>query len=298
MNHPAENTISPDADQKARVRGFFDKDPDWQGDMYGKRDDHYGHLIVRRKHYNLEMLRRIPDLQIGRVLDAGCASGVYMEELLSMGFEAYGMDFSAPMITLAEERISHHEGCQRAHLVNGDIEHIPFQDNLFDLATCIGVLGYLERDDQAIGELFRVLKPGGYLLVNISNMLELAALDFELRRRILAIFNASYRNTRKDTIRGLSKVSQWLEQYSPTHFRFRTYNLWKFDRLMKMTGFQRTDSRTFGYGLRLLRKMRIIPEKPLLKLERWMETCFRKVPLPYFVYSGSTYIGVFRKPRM
>ena len=48
----------------------------------------------------------------------------------------------------------------------------PFPSGLFDLATSFDVLYSLEEPDEraAVGELFRVLKPGGFLVVNVAAM--------------------------------------------------------------------------------------------------------------------------------
>lgn len=49
--------------------------------------------------------------------------------------------------------------------VLGDIHHLPFADNSQDAIICIAVLEHVENPIQAASELYRVLKPGGYLFV-------------------------------------------------------------------------------------------------------------------------------------
>lgn len=53
-----------------------------------------------------------------------------------------------------------------------DIAEIPFDSESFDALICIHVLEHVENDRQAIAELFRVLKPGGWALISVP-------IDFE-----------------------------------------------------------------------------------------------------------------------
>ena len=53
-----------------------------------------------------------------------------------------------------------------------DISNIPFDSASFDAAICIHVLEHVENDRQAISELYRVLRPGGWALISVP-------IDFE-----------------------------------------------------------------------------------------------------------------------
>jgi len=63
-----------------------------------------------------------------------------------------------------------------------DLLSIPYPDNNFDVIICNHVLEHIEDDKQATSELFRVLKPGGYaiLQVPISNKIEKTIEDFTI----------------------------------------------------------------------------------------------------------------------
>jgi ubiquinone/menaquinone biosynthesis C-methylase UbiE len=58
---------------------------------------------------------------------------------------------------------------QRVALLRASIEQLPFASDCFDLVASAGVLEYLDADAPAIAELARVLKPGGHLLLPITN---------------------------------------------------------------------------------------------------------------------------------
>jgi len=51
--------------------------------------------------------------------------------------------------------------------VKMDIHDIPFEENSFDVAFCNHVMEHVDNDIQAMGEIFRVLKPGGWAIIQI-----------------------------------------------------------------------------------------------------------------------------------
>ncbi len=114
--------------------------------------------LVSRRRFALEMLEaRVP--QGSRILDVGCGTGHLVAELMRRGYEAWGVDFSDAMVRYARE----HYDPDRFQV--GDIEQIPFLDNTFDGVMCLGVMEYLSRDEPALREMWRVLKPGGRAVI-------------------------------------------------------------------------------------------------------------------------------------
>ena len=93
-------------------------------------------LSVRREF----ALAVVGDYAAPRVLDVGCGSGRVGEELLDAGASEYvGIDFSAPMLELARERLAHVG--DRARLVEGDFLATDF-DRPFDVVVMLGVFDY------------------------------------------------------------------------------------------------------------------------------------------------------------
>ena len=97
-----------------------------------------------------------------RVLDAGTGSGNLAAALERRGAEVVGIDFCEPAFALARQK------APRARFEFGDLtKPLAFADGSFDHVACSAVLHVLSRDEQrvAIGELARVLRPGGRLVV-------------------------------------------------------------------------------------------------------------------------------------
>jgi ubiquinone/menaquinone biosynthesis C-methylase UbiE len=285
-------TDSPVA-QKDKVTSFFNDSKPWQGDLYDVQHDYFARVIQRRKAYAMEMIGKLPGMPPGTALDIGCGSGVYLEELLQKGFDACGMDISNEMLSVTRNRLAGAIAEGRLRLAAGDVEHIPFDRNEFDLVICVGVFGYLLRDEAAIAEILRVLKPGGYLLLNLTNMYSLSDADFVLRRKITSLVRGSAATEGMPACPDYAMQSPWMLKHR--RYGFKSYNLWKYERLLHGMGFRRLDAMTYGYEFRILRRWKVLPERWLSAIELAMEKAFRKVTIPYFSYSGWVYTGVFQK---
>jgi SAM-dependent methyltransferase len=101
-----------------------------------------------------------------RILDAGCGTGgnlEWLERYAGTG-EVVGIDLVADALKFCRER-----KCSR--LAQASVTQLPFSDSSFDLVTSFDVLIQLPgpvADQDAIGEMYRVLRPGGKLFVRVA----------------------------------------------------------------------------------------------------------------------------------
>jgi len=118
--------------------------------------------ILRRRALVHEAL----DAQPGeRVLDAGCGPGFYVAEILErVGPEGsvVGIDASEPMLAVAAKRC---EGHGNVEFHQGSVTALPVPDAQFDRVLSVQVLEYVEDIPAALGELLRVLRPGGRAVI-------------------------------------------------------------------------------------------------------------------------------------
>lgn len=98
------------------------------------------------------------------VLDAGCGAGAGAVLLAERAASVVGVDISPA--ALADARESHGD---RAEFREGDLRHLPFGDDEFDVVTCFEALTQVEKPAAALDELRRVLRPAGLLLVSAPN---------------------------------------------------------------------------------------------------------------------------------
>ncbi len=110
-----------------------------------------------------ELLRLAGDVGGLRILDAGCGSGPLMADFAAAGAVVSGFDLSGAMVDIARDRLGADADLRVADLA----APLPYPDREFDLAVASLSLHYVADWAPTLGELRRVLKPGGRLLVSI-----------------------------------------------------------------------------------------------------------------------------------
>jgi SAM-dependent methyltransferase len=99
-----------------------------------------------------------------RCIDVGCgngrATGVWLNERVA---SYVGVDVS-------DVAVSEAQGLGLDARVIEDATSLPFDDASFDLAVCVEVLEHLNRPDHAVGEIARILAPGGVLVATVPNV--------------------------------------------------------------------------------------------------------------------------------
>lgn len=104
-------------------------------------------------------LDRLPIPSGAQILDAGCGSGRTLQELVDYG-SVSGLELNPEAAQVARDR-----GLGEVQI--GRLEQMPWEDDSFDLITCLDVLEHLPDDRVALIELKRVSKPGGWLLATV-----------------------------------------------------------------------------------------------------------------------------------
>jgi ubiquinone/menaquinone biosynthesis C-methylase UbiE len=116
-----------------------------------------------------ESQNAVAGLEVKRVLDVGCGAG---QELLPFatesGAQCVGVDV-APEVGLAgRELFAAHAPAARVAFARAAAESLPFEAASFDVAICRLALPYTDNV-RCLGELARVLRPGGALLLKIHH---------------------------------------------------------------------------------------------------------------------------------
>ena len=97
------------------------------------------------------------------VLDVGCGNGYVLSKYAQEGAEVYGVDITHTALALCTQRFallgSH------GHFTLGNAEELPFAEGTFDCVCSMGVLHHTPSPARSVEEIFRVLKPGGRLIV-------------------------------------------------------------------------------------------------------------------------------------
>lgn len=140
---------------------------------------HVEGLMARAEEFGLPLRR-------DRALDFGCGIGRLTRPLASYFGEAVGVDISAPMIELAKRHNVDLSSCSFVHNVRPDLSIL--DDASFDLVYSHIVLMHLPSRavvETYIGELVRVLRPGGLLVFQIPARIPFRR-KLQPRRRLYA----------------------------------------------------------------------------------------------------------------
>lgn len=97
-----------------------------------------------------------------RVLEAGSGAGRFTEVLLKAGAIVDSFDFSSAV----EANKLNNGSSDRLTLVQADIRHIPFEPASYDYVICLGVVQHTPSPEESIASLWRMVKPGGRLVID------------------------------------------------------------------------------------------------------------------------------------
>ncbi|WP_054811414.1 class I SAM-dependent methyltransferase [Nocardia arizonensis] len=112
-----------------------------------------------------------------RVIDVGCGAGRHSFEAFRRGADVVAFDQDADELANVEIMLKAmaQEGqapaAAEARAVRGDALALPYEDEEFDVVIASEILEHIPRDDAAIAELARVLRPGGQLVVTVPRWL-------------------------------------------------------------------------------------------------------------------------------
>jgi SAM-dependent methyltransferase/uncharacterized protein YciI len=114
------------------------------------------------------------------VLDIGCGVGAFLRLVTERGGKAYGIDASEALLELARQRVP------GADLRTGDMEALPYRDDMFDLVTGFNSFFFANDIVAALREARRVAKPGAPMVIQVWGQHELN--DLEAMKQIIRPF--------------------------------------------------------------------------------------------------------------
>ncbi|MBR1214312.1 class I SAM-dependent methyltransferase [Bradyrhizobium sp. JYMT SZCCT0180] len=98
-----------------------------------------------------------------RVLDIGCGNGYVLYQYARHGASVAGVDLTKTAVELSRKRFE--LGGLKGEFLQVDGNKLPFPDGHFDIVCSMGVLHHVSDPRPMVEEIFRVLRPGGRLIV-------------------------------------------------------------------------------------------------------------------------------------
>lgn len=106
----------------------------------------------------------LPRLRGQDVLELGCGLGDLLADMAEAGYVCYAIEKSPQMVEAARETLQRRNLADKAWVIQGSAQHLPFSDASFDTVVSTFPSEYI-YDPSTIAEVERVLRPGGRLIV-------------------------------------------------------------------------------------------------------------------------------------
>ena len=140
-----------------------------QASIYDEKDtiyySKYGKISC---NYVSEYLKNI---DYNKLLDIGSGTGYLINMLKDKEMaEFYGLDLSEEMIKIAKSK-----NIENAQFILGSANKLPFDDDAFDIVTCIQSFHHYSYPNEAMREAYRVLKKGGLYILSDTGVGGIAA---------------------------------------------------------------------------------------------------------------------------
>jgi ubiquinone/menaquinone biosynthesis C-methylase UbiE len=142
------------AELRARIQSSFDQ---------AARDEEHFPSTIDPRIYHVKLIgQHLGPLAGKRVLDVGCGKGRFARVFLTQepAVELWGLDISEAMLRFVPEGI---------HTRAGSMTELPFADHFFDGAYATESLEHAVEIEKAVGEICRVVKPGGRIAIIDKN---------------------------------------------------------------------------------------------------------------------------------
>lgn len=148
-------------------RADLEKDPDRVSGMFDEVAPAYDRSntvlsMGNDKLWRIATTREIAPRPGQRILDLAAGTAASSVALARSGAEVVAADFSPGMLAEGRRR---HGGIPNLSFVQADAMNLPFADNEFDLATISFGLRNVHDPKAALAEMFRVVAPGGRLVI-------------------------------------------------------------------------------------------------------------------------------------
>lgn len=219
--------------QPAAVNLFFEADAaNW--DAYYERNDVFSVIHQLRLSRALAWVDELRLSPAANVLEVGCGTGLLAIELARRGLRVTAVDAAVNMLARAEVNVAAAGLGESVALMRGDVECLPLPSRSVQLVVALGLVPWIPRPRAGLGEMVRVVAPGGHLIVNCDNS-----------RRLSVLLDPRY----SPATRGARSVVQRARpaRAGGAAMTIR-HSIVEFDELLASLGANVVRGQTFGFG--------------------------------------------------
>lgn len=259
--HADDKSLAPADEQRLVDQRFRASAPYWS-EIYRLKDV-YAFIHQQRREVALALVDSLRLPAASRILELGCGAGSLAVALAERGYRVAAVDTVDSMLNLARGLAWEAGVGERVIVSRGDAHNLAFGNDTFDLVVALGVVPYLHSVSDALGEVVRVLKPGGHFIANADN-----------RWRLNHVLDPMCFPPLTHARRGVRKILEQLGLRKPSAVtvRPRVHSLAEFDRLLRAACLEVRQGKTLGFGPFSLFKFRLLPDRAEIKLQKALQS--------------------------
>jgi SAM-dependent methyltransferase len=175
----------------------------YEGESHGRR-------LTALRHY--EIMRRY--VERGRVLDVGCASGLFLQTCAQNGWDTVGIEPAKGLSAKAKSVLG-----ERAEVICSTLQEASLAPDSFDVVTLWDVLEHVPEPVEFLQSCVSLVKPGGFVFANVPDLDSVQARILHRQWPLLLPEHFNYFN-RSSLERCGKKAGVKLRKFGrrPTHF--------------------------------------------------------------------------------
>lgn len=282
-----ENELGARA-KEASVTAYFQSGASYWDNVY-----HEHHVRGLRYQERLRTVLKLVDrcsLPVGsHVLDLGSGAGVYSVALAKRGYFVEAVDAAPAMIEHTRRHASEAQVGERVTASVGSAYRLAFRDQAFSMVLAIGVIPWLDSPEKALGELARVIKPGGYVVMTADNGRRLDVLLDPLKSPALSLARRMAKSLFRVSYRRHTRPANTV--YASDH------SIEEVNELLATTQLRRVHAETLGFGPFTFFDHEFLPDWLGVGAHRLLQ-CFGKLGCPGLRSAGWQIVILARRPAL
>ena len=160
---------------------------------YGDNDADYLQRVAELVQQTKQRSYALMHIQPGsKVVDVGCGPAtdtIALAHLVGPTGQVVGLDFNAAFLAQADERADQAGVRTWVTHQHADATNLPFEANTFDACRSERLLQHLPHPEQAVAEMVRITRPGGWLVIADTDWgtLSIDTPEIDIERRLVRL---------------------------------------------------------------------------------------------------------------